>query len=274
MSSFDDRRTRACPTRAPRTRVRALARVALAGLLISAVAGCGVPVPLDVPDTSASGDGGMRSNAPIDRLIAEDDGSAVLAAQLQTIAALVRDVDALLLDAAAAAATAVGSADTDVFRAHGASAVALMLGTGDSGDRGLVPAIEPDRGGAGSDDLITTLITLAGDVGGERSQLVLELVRDPMLGDLGAWQRDPVGVITVLRTAADTAEDSAALDAALLELPGELTRALGLALAVASTDDPALALHAARQASGRLGVVLVAIELAVESLVESLEARG
>ena len=159
MSSVEDRRTRACPTRASRTRGRALARLALTGLLVSAIAGCGVPVPLDVPDTSAPADGGMRSNEPIDRLIAEDDGSAVLAAQLQTIAALVGDVDALLLDAAAAAATAAGSADTDVFRAHGASAVALMLGTSDSGDRGLVPAIEPDRGGAGSDDLITTLIT-------------------------------------------------------------------------------------------------------------------
>lgn len=270
MSSVEDHRARACPTRAHRTRARALARLALTGLLISAVAGCGVPVPPDVPDTSAPRDGGMRSNEPIDRLIAEDDGSVVLAAQLETIAALVRDVDALLLDAAAAAAAAGESVDPDAFRAHGASAVALMLGTGDGEDRGLVPAIEPDRGGAGSDDLITTLITVAGDVGGERSRLVLELVRDPMLGDLGAWQRDPVGVITVLRTTAGTADDAAALDAALLELPGELTRALGLALAVASTDDPALALHAARQASGRLGVVLVAIELAVESL----EARG
>jgi len=147
----------------------------------------------------------------------------------------------------------------------------VLVGAGGGGvGRGLVPAIEPDRGGAGSDDLITTLITFAGDVGGERSRLVLELVRDPMLGDLGAWQRDPVGVITVLRTAAGTSGDAAELDAALLEFPGELTRALGFALTVASTDDPALALHAARQASGRLGVVLVAIELAVETL----EARG
>jgi hypothetical protein len=253
--------------RSRRVRSRRRAELMLAGLLASVLAGCGVPVPPTVPDTSVPRDGGMSSNAPVDRLIADDDGSAVLTAQLETITALVSDVEALLLDAAAAA----GSGDTEASRAHGASAVALMVGSGGGGEgRGLVPAIEPDRGRAGSDDLITTLITVAGDVGGERSRLVLELVRDPMLGDLGAWLRDPVGVITLLRAAADSSDDAAALDAALLELPGELTRALGFALAVASTDDPALALHAARQASGRLGVVLVAIELAAETL----EARG
>lgn len=253
--------------RSLRARSHGRSGLMLAGLLASVLAGCGVPVPPEVPDTSAPRDEGIDSTAPVDRLIAADDGSAVLIAQLETITALVRDVETLLLSAAAAAA----AGDTDVSRADGASAVALMLGAGGGGeDRGLVPAIEPDRGGAGSDDLITTLITVAGDVGGERSRLVLELVRDPMLGDLGAWQRDPVGVITVLRTAADAPGDATELDAALLELPGELTRALGFALTVASTDDPALALHAARQASGRLGVVLVAIELAVETL----EARG
>lgn len=264
MSIGDEGRMRPC-----RARSRAPVGLVLTGLLAFVLAGCGVPVPSEVPDTSAPRDEGTGSNAPVDRLIASDDGSAVLIEQLRTITALVRDVEALLLDAAAAA----GDGDADAFRADGETAVALMLGTGGGGGsegRGLVPAIAPDRGGSGSDDLITTLITAAGAVGDERSRLVLELVRDPMLGDLGAWQRDPVGVITMLRTAAGAPGDVAELDLALLELPGELTRALGFALAVASTDDPALALHAARQASGRLGVVLVAIELAVETL----EARA
>jgi hypothetical protein len=240
---------------------------ALAGVLAGVLAGCGVPIPTEVPDTSAPRDGGIGAGDPIDRLVADDDGANVLAAQLGTIALLVRDVETRL-DAAALAAAA---GDMDASRAEGATAVGLMLGVGGGGDGlGLVPAIEPDRGGVGSDDLTTALITSAGDVGGERSRLVLELVRDPMLGDLGAWQRDPVGVISVLRSAVDASDDTAALDASLLELPGELTRALGFAFAVASSDDPALSAHAARQAVGRLGVVLVAVELAVETL----EARG
>jgi len=239
----------------------------LAGVLAVLLVACGVPVPAEPPTTGAQGDGAQGPGTPTDRLVAVDDGSLVLTSQLEAIALLVRDVESLMLDAEDAA----GTGDTDASRIEGAAAVARLLGPAGGGDaRGLIPAIEPDRSGTGSDDLITTLITSAGDIGGERSRLVLELVRDPMLGDLGAWQRDPIGVIGVLRTAVDTivgaTDDVAALDAALLQQPGELTRALGYALAVAATDDPVLSAHASRQAAGRLGVVLVAVELAIESL--------
>jgi hypothetical protein len=254
-------------TEHPRPRRRTPRRLLLGGLCgglcAGLLVGCGVPIPSELPDTSGPRGGAQDSGSPTDRLIAIDDGSALLAGQLEIIAEHVRDVAALLRDATAAAEASAMDASRDA----GATAVGRLLGPAGGGEqRGLIPAIEPDRSGAGSDDLITTLITAAGDVGGERARLVLELVRDPMLGDLGAWQRDPVGVITVLRTAVDAAEDAAALDAALLALPGELTRALGYAFAVTSTDDPVLAAHAARQAEGRLGVVLVAIELAVETL--------
>jgi hypothetical protein len=80
---------------------------------------------------------------------------------------------------------------------------------------------------------MTALVTLAGDVGGERSRAVLELVRDPMVGDLGVWQRDPLGVIALVRAVATVehrcSSVPAQLDAALLEMPGELPRALGYA---------------------------------------------
>jgi hypothetical protein len=107
-------------------------------------------------------------------------------------------------------------------------------------------------------------------VGGDRSQLVVELVRDPLLGDLGAWQRDPVGVIAILRSIAEAhAEpgvDPAVLDAAVLEIPGELTRTLAYTLVIVTTDDVRIAAHAARRAAGHVGVVIIAIELAIERL--------
>jgi glycine oxidase len=158
-------------------------------------------------------------------------------------------------------------------RTLGEETLAVLLGAAAPADGGqdprvpgLLPAREPDRAGAGSDDLITALVTSAGDSGGERSRLVLELIRDPMVGDLGAWQRDPLGVIALVRSAALNATDASSLDAALLEIPGELTRVLGYATAVAAAGDTELARHAAVQGGARLGVVLVAIELAIEAL--------
>jgi len=227
--------------------------------------GCGVPVPPEVPDTSTSGDAGAGGTSAVDRLVPRDELTGPLTEQLELIAGRVAEIRALLDSAGedTPGGVAIGPAATE--------AVGLLLGTVGGGSRpGLLPAIAPDRADAGSDDLITALIALAGETGGERGRLVLELVRDPMLGDLGAWQRDPVGIVTLLRSIADTAASQAGLDAALLEIPGELTRALGYILVIAATEDPGLAAHATRQASGRLGVVLVSIELAVETLVRGL----
>jgi hypothetical protein len=216
----------------------------------------------------------------VDTLVPLDEGSAALTGQLLLVgdrAAEVRDALRAVVEAAADAGSGSGTGsdlDDDLPRAVkalGEEAVGLLLGAPGGGTGpGLLPAVEPDRGGTATDDLITALITDAGDVGGERSRLVLELVRDPLLGDLGAWQRDPVGVISFLRAIAAThsvaGSDTAALDAAVLEIPGELTRALGYALVVAGTDDIRLATYAAERAVGHLGVVIVALELAIERL--------
>jgi len=236
--------------------VRTVVGVALAAVLTA----CGVPIPPELPDTTAPR-GGTTTEGEVDRLIPIDARTEELVAALGSLSARIAEARDLLL-----------TSDADAR----AEAVGVLLGVPEGGTApGVLPAIEPDRGGTASDDLVTALITLAGDIGGERGRLVLELVRDPMLGDLGAWQRDPVGVVAVLRTiVSDTvggtggsrAADTRALDAALLELPGELTRALGYALAVAASEDVALTTHAATQGAGRLGVVLIALEIAIEQL--------
>ena len=248
--------------RRARSTATSTAIVVGAALLLSA---CGVPIPEEVPDTSGPrGDGA----AEVDRLVPRDERTDELASALRVLTARLVEARDLLADGDGAA-------------------VGVLIGEAGGGtDPGVLPAVEPDRAGLGSDDLVNTVVTLAGDVGGERSRIVLELVRDPMLGDLGAWQRDPVGVIALLRATAEaTVTDGAAvdgtpdaglpaaLDASLLEVPGELSRALGYAFVVAASDDPILTAHAAKQGSGRIGVVLVALELAIERL-EAIDAEA
>jgi len=255
----------------------------MATLVVTAlvVTACGVPVPTGPPPSSDEPDRtGSGAGSTVDTLVPLDEGSAELTAQLLQVAdraTEVRETLRAVVEAAADAQYAGGAADDAdaetraTLRALGDEAIGLLLGTpGGGSGQGLLPAVEPDRGGTATDDLLTALITSAGDVGGERSRLVLELIRDPLVGDLGAWQRDPVGVIAVMRAIAEEHSGegtaTAALDAAVLEVPGELTRALGYALVIAGTDDIRLAAHAAERAIGHLGVVIVALELAVERL--------
>lgn len=272
MTSRSGRHARSRAHRAGTPGAGAAARVLLVLTSLS-VAACGVPLPGDPPPAPAE-QSRSGSASDVDTLVPLDEGSAELTAQLLRIAARAAEVRETLhavVRTATDAGDGAGTETRDTLRALGDEAVGLLLGTPDGGGgAGVLPAVEPDRGGAATDDLITALITYAGDVGGERSRLVLELIRDPLLGDLGAWQRDPIGVIALMRAIADEHSDvstaTSALDAAVLEIPGELTRSLGYAFVIAGTDDVRLAAHAAERAIGHLGVVIIAIELAVERL--------
>lgn len=250
---------RAVPARPHVTRP---AGAVLAAVVVAALGtGCAVPVP--DPPAGPDPDRGQGDRGVA--LTTTDTGGERLAAQLAVLDAAIAAV-ATALDRAEGAATAD---DLDAARAAGAAAVAALIGS-DAGDAPdatagavpVLPATVPDRAGGGSTDLLSATVTLAGDVGGERARVVLELVRDPLVGDLGAWQRDAPGVIAGLRgTVAAAGSDAAALDAGLAAAAGELTRALGYALAVADAPDAALAAHAARAGAERLGVVRVALDL-------------
>jgi hypothetical protein len=247
-------RTLAWPAAVRRPAVRHGVLAGVAALLVG-VTGCGVPVPeIPTDEVGAPVTGGTP-------LPTSDAGGEALVAQLAALDDAVAAVAAALDDAAAAA----GRGDLDAARAAGGVAVALLLGDGAA--VGLLPAIDPDRAAASAGDLLSATVTSAGDVGGERARIVLELLRDPLVGDLGAWQRDPVGVVDLLRSAVSAAGPStSALDAGVTALPGELTRALGYALAVEAAPDAALAAHAATAGAARLGVVRVALELGAEAL--------
>jgi len=211
-----------------------------------------VPVPDAAPPPTSTEDR-RGSGESVDRLEPLDVRTSELTTALRTLSARIDEARVLV------------AAEQD--------AVGVLLGAAGGGAApSVLPTVTPDRAGPATDDLLTALTTLATDVGGERGRLVIELARDPMLGDLGAWQRDPVGLIDGLRALASdtegTAADASILDAALREVSGELPRALGYAFVVASSDDPALVTHAATQSAGRLGVVLIAIDLAIEQLEE------
>ncbi len=234
-------------------RTSATRAAAAAGLAVSLLAaGCGVPIP-DATPPATSTEGRPGGGERVDRLEPVDVRSTELTAALRTLSARIDEARMLV------------AAEQD--------AVGVLLGVAGGGAApSVLPTITPDRAGTATDDLTTELTTLATNIGGERGRLVIELTRDPMLGDLGAWQRDPVGLIDGLRALATdtegTAADSSTLDAALREVSGELPRALAYAIVVASSDDPALVTHAATQSAGRLGVVLIAIDLAIERLEE------
>lgn len=259
----------ACTVRRPSGAPIAIITLAV---LVSSCSFPGVPIdPVPTgPPPAAAGDA-----VPLAQF---DGAGAQLRAQLDIVATRVADLR--LLFETAGTLDAAEPDDRAALAEIGARLVELLLGSegvaadaagdgaadGTAALPGLLPAVAPDRAALGSDDLVTRTITLAGDVGGERSRLVLELVRDPMVGDLGAWQRDPLGVIALVRAAVTDAGDVASLDAALLELPGELTRALGYAIVLAERDEPTLLAHAAASGAARMRVVLIAISLADEEL--------
>lgn len=77
-----------------------------------------------------------------------------------------------------------------------------------------------------------TAARAAGAVGGD----VVDLLRDPVAGDIGVWQQDAGGVLESIRDATE-AGSLEEVEAAVAELAGEGTRALAWALAAVRSSD-------------------------------------
>jgi hypothetical protein len=162
-------------------------------------------------------------------------------------------------------ATAVGSGDPTEARRAGGRAVARLVAAPELGaDAGATPPVFPstttERGSIDGDDLLTASSTAARDAGGALGRAVLELLRDPLAGDLGAWQHDPAGVIASVRAATGASGDLETLEQAVLELPGEGTRALAWALLTVDPPRAADTLAYAERGGTHLEVVLTAID--------------
>jgi len=182
--------------------------------------------------------------------------------------ALVAEVESLqrTVGAASEALDAASRAeDVATARAAGRTAVAYLVDDPDrpsgEADRSLFPARTDDRGAVGDDDdVLTAVKTAARGASGPLAAAVTDLLRDPIAGDVGAWSRDPAGMVDLARTAATSSTDLAELERAVLDLPGEGTRAVAWSLLVADAPDLEAAVAYAQRGLAHLDLIVAAID--------------
>jgi hypothetical protein len=132
------------------------------------------------------------------------------------------------------------------------------------GDHGAPPPLLPsetvERTGSAAPDLLSSTLTIAQDAGGTLGRRTVDVLSDEIAGDMGAWQRDPHGMVELARQVATSSTDLGTLEAAVLELSGEGTRALAWSLVAQEADDLDLAQDAAERALAHVELILLAVE--------------
>jgi hypothetical protein len=226
--------------------------------LAVALAGCAEPVAPDpVP--------GDDDAAPLESEVLDPAADELLA----SLAVLREGVQAARDELAEAASADELSAAT----AAADRALALLLDdpsrtieATDDGVRPLFPAVTAERTEPElQDDALSSTVSLARDAGGDVGRATVETLRDPIAGDLGAWERDAEGVVARAREATDVSGSlSGQLDTVserVAALDGDGVRALAWTFAAADARDLDDVQLAAERASAHLGVVLVALDL-------------
>lgn len=216
-------------------------------------------------ETTAAPDGGSSSPAAAPAALGSeppDPHAAVLTSALEDLRASV----GAAREALVAAGTADGAAGEDAAEL----AVALLAAedeldgaTSGPDPRPLFPGPESSRartidyGDAFSETLS------AARAAGQAGAPVLDLLRDPVAGDLGNWQRDAGGTLDHIRDTARGADDLADAEAAIAELDGEGPKALAWSLLAAdAASDEARAAFAERGVA-HLDVIVAAIDEAL-----------
>jgi hypothetical protein len=239
--------TRMSQRRAPlHRRLRHLAVVA-GGLVALGTAACAEPALPDAPQ-------GEGADRPVE-VDAPDPARDALVAQLGELRATVAAARDEL-------ASALEPADSASARRAGDRAVAVLLegGSQAGGTSPLFPSTTTERGDLGSEDELTATLTAARDAGGTLGRAAVEALRDPIAGDLGTWQRDPAGVVATVRDTASSRSTLEALERAVLELPGEGTRALAWALLTADARDRDSAAAYAERGVAHLDIILATLD--------------
>lgn len=228
----------------------------LLGLLLAAtITGCSLPTTETPPPDTDPAEAPLGSSTPDparDALIAEVE-------HLQATIATARDELAAALDAEGpAAAQRAAEAALEVLVAD-AGATGADQG---EGPRPLFAAETLDRDDADEDapDQLTHTLTRARDVGGSLGNTVIDLLRDPIAGDLGAWQRDAGGVLAAIDETLRATSTLEEREVAVAELPGLGTRAIAwsrLTATARATDD---ARAYAERGLANLDVILVTLD--------------
>lgn len=229
---------------------------AWAGLAAAvALGGCSLPTTEPPPSGIEPAEAPVASSTPDparDQLVAEID-------RLRATVAAARDAFAGALDA-------TGS---NAARADAAAALELLVAppSSDATDgtdddlRPLFPSEPAERDlPDGTADQLTVTLNQAREAGGSLGDTVVDLLRDPIAGDLGAWQRDATGVLASIDATIAEAPSLEQQEAAVGELPGLGTRAIAWARLTenaASTDD---ATRYAERGVANLDVIIVTLD--------------
>jgi hypothetical protein len=173
----------------------------------------------------------------------------------------------LLAEVDAELTAAADAADLADLRAAVARADVLLVTDPAADTRAVFPSQDLERNEErAAPDAFTDTLGAARLVSGSLGRSVVEKLRDPIAGDLGAWERDAPGVVATARAAATGVDDEAAAAERILALDGEGPRAIAWLALAAETDDPTLARTAVQRAGDHLEVMVIALALAVEPL--------
>lgn len=230
-------------------------RVSTAAVIAATVAatasGCtleeAAPDQATTTEPTASALGG---DAPDPRTEALADEIAALRASAREARAALERAQAGDEDAGAAAALAVSLLTADeelVPTTEDLPAEPLFPGRATAREEGL------DHG-----DSFTEALTVARAAGAAGSPLV-DLLRDPVAGDLGAWQRGADDILDAV-DAVGRSGDVEAAEAAVAELPGEGTKALAWAVLAHRARDSDDRAAAAERGIAHLDLILAAID--------------
>jgi hypothetical protein len=135
----------------------------------------------------------------------------------------------------------------------------------DLGVRSLLPGPDSDSRVEPIDygDALTYVLAVARDAGADGSAFA-DVMRDPMVADLGSWQRDAGGLLQSIESAVTGVRTLEDAERVVGDLVGEAPKALAWALLAVATDDLSML-----QAYGARGVVH--IELIIGAVVPLLE---
>lgn len=180
---------------------------------------------------------------------------------LETLRALATTV------AAAQAELDTAAASENPARARRAAATALALLLDDpealsTTELALFPSHTAERAAsADADDLLSIALTAARDAGGPLGRATVEVLREPVAGDLGAWERDAAGVVASASGVVEDARDVDAVADEVLALPADGLRALAWTMLATETRDAETTRAAAARGSSHLAVVLIGLDL-------------
>lgn len=217
------------------------------------VAGCSDPAP---PEAAPVEDEGADE---VEDVLAEEAPDPAQADLEQALEQLITTLTAARDELAEVAA------EPTPARARSGATAALRLLLDDPATSSSTPAVFPARtlersDSGGQDDLLSGTLTAAREAGGTSGEAAIQALRDPVAGDLGAWERDAEGVVAGAADVVAGVRDVEAVTPAVLELPADGIRALAWTLLATETDDVDVTRAAAERASGHLTVALLGLE--------------